>query len=301
MGKEDICNLLITTMLCGGHILLEDVPGTAKTTLAKAFAASIDGVYKRIQFTPDLLPSDITGINYFNMKKSEFEFVPGPVFTNVLLVDEVNRATPKTQAGLLECMEELQATVDGSTYPIKSPFMVIATQNPIENMGVFPLPEAQLDRFLVKTSMQYPNHEESASILKRFNRENPLLSLKPVVTTDDVIAARSELEAIFVHDDLMDYIVSVVEATRNHSSVLLGASPRGALALLKVSKGYAALSGRDYVVPDDIKKAAYCVLPHRLILTSAVKVKKNADKGIIEEVLGRVPVPTESELGWYKG
>jgi MoxR-like ATPase len=282
-------------------MLLEDVPGTAKTTLAKSFAASFEGIYKRIQFTPDLLPSDITGINYFNMKKTEFEFVPGPVFSNVLLVDEINRATPKTQAGLLECMEELQATVDGTTREIKAPFMVIATQNPIESMGVFPLPEAQLDRFLVKANMEYPTHAESTAILKRFNGVNPLNEIKSVVTIDEVIEARKELDSIFVHDDIMDYIVSLVEATRNHSNVTLGVSPRGSLALMKVSKGFAAVADRKYVIPDDVKAAAMYVLPHRMVLSSSAKVKKNAAKEIIENILENVAVPTENELGWYKG
>ena len=301
IGKDSLCDMLTTTMLCNGHMLLEDVPGTAKTTLAKSFAASFEGVYKRIQFTPDLLPSDITGINYFNMKKSEFEFVPGPVFSNVLLVDEINRATPKTQAGLLECMEELQTTIDGNTMEIKAPFMVIATQNPIESMGVFPLPEAQLDRFLVKANMEYPTHEESAAILKRFNGANPLTEIKSVVTIDEVLEARKELDKIFVHDDIMDYIVSVIEATRNHSNVTLGVSPRGALALMKVSKGFAAVADRAYVIPDDVKAASMYVLPHRMVLSSSAKVKKNAAKEIIESILEIVPVPTEGELGWYKG
>lgn len=301
VGKDSLCDMLTTTMLCSGHMLLEDVPGTAKTTLAKSFAASFEGVYKRIQFTPDLLPSDITGINYFNLKKSEFEFVPGPVFSNVLLVDEINRATPKTQAGLLECMEELQATIDGNAKEIKAPFMVIATQNPIESMGVFPLPEAQLDRFLVKANMEYPTHEESAAILKRFNGVNPLNDIKPVVTVNDVLEARKELDAIFIHDDIMDYIVSLVEATRTHNNVTLGVSPRGALALMKVSKGFAAVADRAYVIPDDVKAAAMYVLPHRMVLSSSSKIKKNAAKEIIESILEIVAVPTESELGWYKG
>ncbi len=301
VGKDSLCDMLTTTMLCSGHMLLEDVPGTAKTTLAKSFAASFEGIYRRIQFTPDLLPSDITGINYFNMKKSEFEFVPGPVFSNVLLVDEINRATPKTQAGLLECMEELQATVDGTTREIKAPFMVIATQNPIESMGVFPLPEAQLDRFLVKANMEYPTHAESTAILKRFNGVNPLNEIKSVVTIDEVIEARKELDSIFVHDDIMDYIVSLVEATRNHSNVTLGVSPRGSLALMKVSKGFAAVADRKYVTPDDVKAAAMYVLPHRMVLSSSAKVKKNAAKEIIENILENVAVPTENELGWYKG
>jgi MoxR-like ATPase len=218
-----------------------------------------------------------------------------------LLVDEINRATPKTQAGLLECMEELQATTDGTTREIKAPFMVIATQNPIESMGVFPLPEAQLDRFLIKANIEYPNHKESAEILKRFNGANPLVDIKPVFTTEDVINARKTLDSVFVHEDIMDYIVSLVEATRNHSNVTLGVSPRGALALMRVSKGFAAAADRAYVIPDDVKAAAMYVLPHRMVLSSSAKVKKNAAKEIIDSILEIVAVPTESELGWYKG
>jgi MoxR-like ATPase len=214
---------------------------------------------------------------------------------------KINRATPKTQAGLLECMEELQATIDGNTKEIKAPFMVIATQNPIENMGVFPLPEAQLDRFLVKANMEYPTHKESTEILKRFNGANPLNEIKPVVTINDVLEARKELDSIFVHEDIMDYIVSLVESTRNHSNVSLGVSPRGALALMRVSKGFAAVADRAYVIPDDVKAAAMYVLPHRMVLSSSAKVKKNAAKEIIESILELVAVPTEGELGWFKG
>ncbi len=299
IGKSEVIDLLLISMFCRGHMLIEDVPGTGKTVLVKSFAASVDCTNKRIQFTPDLLPSDITGINFFNMKKTEFEFVPGPVFANIVLADEINRATPKTQSGLLECMEEAQATIDGKTYALAQPFMVIATQNPVENSGVFPLPEAQLDRFLVKTSMQYPTHGEGVDILERFNSGSPLTKLEPVASAEEIVRCQDELMNIFVHKDLMDYIMRLVEGTRNYENVSLGVSPRGALNLMKVAKGFAAINDRDYVIPDDIKAAALPVLPHRLIMTSSSRIKKNADAEVIQDLLERTPVPTESALGGW--
>ena len=298
VGKSDVIDLLLISLFCRGHMLLEDVPGTGKTMLVKSLAASVDCSSSRVQFTPDLLPSDITGINFFNMKTSEFEFVRGPIFANLIIADEINRATPKTQSGLLECMEEMQATIDGKTYKLEQPFMVIATQNPVENMGVFPLPEAQLDRFLIKMNMQYPTHAEGISILERFNVDSPLTKLEPVVTAQDVVDAQEALPKIFVHKDIMGYIVSLVEATRNFESVVLGVSPRGALSLMKVAKGYAAIDNRDYVMPDDVKKAALPVLTHRIMLTSSAKIKKNAAENVIKEIVEAVSVPTESSLGW---
>jgi len=298
VGKSDVIDLLLISLFCRGHMLLEDVPGTGKTMLVKSLAASVDCSSSRVQFTPDLLPSDITGINFFNMKTAEFEFVKGPIFANLIIADEINRATPKTQSGLLECMEEMQATIDGKTYKLEQPFMVIATQNPVENMGVFPLPEAQLDRFLIKMSMQYPTHTEGISILERFNVDSPLAKLEPVVTAQDVVAAQEALPKIFVHKDIMGYIVSLVEATRSFESVVLGVSPRGALSLMKVAKGYAAIDNRDYVMPDDVKKAALPVLTHRIMLTSSAKIKKNAAENVIKEIVEAVSVPTESSLGW---
>ena len=298
VGKSEVIDLLLISLFCRGHMLLEDVPGTGKTMLVKSLAASVDCSSSRVQFTPDLLPSDITGINFFNMKTSEFEFVRGPIFANLIIADEINRATPKTQSGLLECMEEMQATIDGKTYKLEQPFMVIATQNPVENMGVFPLPEAQLDRFLIKMNMQYPTHAEGISILERFNVDSPLTKLEPVVTAQDVVDAQEALPKIFVHKDIMSYIVSLVEATRNFESVILGVSPRGALSLMKVAKGYAAIDNRDYVMPDDVKKAALPVLTHRIMLTSSAKIKKNAAENVIRDILEAVPVPTETSLGW---
>lgn len=293
-GKDDILDLVIITLFCGGHILIEDVPGTGKTMIARALAASIDGEYKRIQFTPDLLPSDITGINYFNMKESEFQFLKGPVFSNILLADEINRATPKTQAGLLECMEEHTATIDGKTYTLTDPFMVIATQNPLESMGTYPLPEAQLDRFLIKTAVGYPDFQSGVEILKRFGEKREVKTASPVAKLSDVTHAMAETAKIYCHDDLLEYITRIVETTRNMQGVVLGASPRAALALLMTAKGFAVMQGRSYVLPDDIKKASVPVLNHRLILTSSEMLKKNAAARIIDEVLRKVPVPTET-------
>lgn len=294
VGKEDTIDMLLVSMLCGGHVLLEDVPGTGKTMLIKSLAASVGCDFKRIQFTPDLLPSDITGINFFNMKKSEFEFVPGPIFANIVLADEINRATPKTQSGLLECMEEGQTTIDGKTYRLAAPFMVIATQNPVENMGTFPLPEAQLDRFLMKGSMEYPNHIEGVDILARFDKASPLETLQPVVTQQELCRAIEELPQVYVCRELMSYITNIVEKTRKYPKVILGVSPRGALSLMRAAKGYAAIAGRNYVTPDDVKRAAHPVLDHRIMLENSMRIHKNAAYNVIEDILGTVTVPTEA-------
>ncbi|MBR5602464.1 MAG: MoxR family ATPase [Clostridia bacterium] len=294
VGKEDTIDMLLVSMLCGGHVLLEDVPGTGKTMLIKSLAASVGCSFKRIQFTPDLLPSDITGINFFNMKKSEFEFVPGPIFANIVLADEINRATPKTQSGLLECMEEGQTTIDGKTYRLAAPFMVIATQNPVENMGTFPLPEAQLDRFLMKGSMEYPNHLEGISILERFDKSSPLETLQPVVTEQELCRAIEELPRVYVCKELMGYITNIVEKTRKYPKVILGVSPRGALSLMKAAKGYAAIAGRNYVIPDDVKRAAHPVLDHRIMLENSARIRKDAAYNVVEDILGTVTVPTEA-------
>lgn len=293
VGKEDVIDLLLTALLSDGHVLIEDVPGSGKTVLAKAFAASLGVSFKRIQFTPDLLPADITGVKYYNMKSSEFEFIKGPVFANIVLADEVNRGTPKTQSGLLECMEEHTVTIDGETFDLPSPFMVIATQNPIESMGVFPLPEAQLDRFLIKVKMGYPTKEENIRILSRFEKDDPLASLRPVADAGDIIKAREEARSVYVHPDLLGYISEIVEFTRYKQGVVLGASTRSCIALLKASKAMALISGRSYVIPDDVKKAAVPVLAHRLVLKTSLSMVKEAAEDSIREILALINVPTE--------
>jgi len=293
VGREAATDALLIALLVGGHVLIEDVPGSGKTKLAKTFARSIGCDFKRVQFTPDLLPSDITGIKYFNVKKAEFEFIPGPAFTNILLADELNRATPKTQSGLLECMQESQVTIEGETHTLPSPLMVIATQNPIENMGVFPLPEAELDRFLMKIKMAYPSRNESVDILARFDKEDPLDSLEPVCTREDILAAVEEVNEVYIHRDLLGYISDIVAATRTKDAVALGAGTRAAVALMKASKGKAALEGRGYVIPDDIKAVAVPVLAHRLMLKMSVNVKVGAAEAIVRDILKEVRVPTE--------
>ena len=294
VGKDETVRLLFVSLLCGGHILIEDVPGTGKTKLVKAFSASLDCDCKRIQFTPDLLPSDITGINFYNMKTNDFELVKGPIFGNIVLADEINRATPKTQSGLLECMEERQATIEGTRYPLPSVFMIIATQNPLENMGTFPLPEAQIDRFFIKCKMDYPTTDESVDILERFNRQDPLDGLTAVAGKEEILAAAAELNDIYIHTDLLRYITTLVEATRSYPSVVLGASPRGALALMRAAKATAAIEGRTYVLPDDIKRIAVPTLAHRLMLTSSAKLKLNAANEIIADIVEKTAVPTET-------
>ena len=293
-GKDEVLDLVIISLFCGGHVLIEDVPGTGKTMIARALSAAIDGEFHRIQFTPDLLPSDVTGINYFDMKASEFRFLKGPIFTNILLADEINRATPKTQAGLLECMEEHTATIDGVTYPLADPFMVIATQNPLESMGTYPLPEAQLDRFLIKTAVGYPDFKSGVEILRRFGETRGVKAQNSVVALADVTESMAETAKVFCHEDLLEYITAIVEMTRKMPGVVLGASPRAGLSLLMAAKGFAIISGRGYVLPDDVKKAAAPVLCHRLILSSSEMLKKNSAEKIISDVLSRVAVPTET-------
>ena len=296
VGNDDAIDLMLISLFAGGHMLLEDVPGTGKTMLVKSLAASVSCKFGRIQFTPDLLPSDITGVNFFNMKKAEFEFIPGPVFANILLADEINRATPRTQSGLLECMEERQATIDGTTYKLASPFMVVATQNPVENMGTFPLPEAQLDRFLVKTSLGYPKVEENMEILARFGASSEVKGADAVATEADVLAVMEAHAKIYAHRDLLRYISVIVDKTRSAAGVLLGVSPRGAIALLKVAKGFALLEGRSYITPDDVKNAAVPTLAHRLVLTGSEQLKKDAAVAIINEILEGTAVPTEAHF-----
>ena len=292
VGKERVTELAIISLLCGGHMLIDDVPGTGKTMLAKSFAASLSLDFSRVQCVPDMLPSDLVGVNFFDMKESEFRFIKGPVFTNILLADEINRAMPKTQSGLLECMEEHQVTVEGKTYKLLEPFMVIATQNPIETKGTFDLPEAQLDRFLVKTSMGYPTHEESVEILSRKLNPTPIGKCE-AVDSSLVNQAREELAFVYVHKDLMSYASQICEATRKDKTVILGASPRAMIALLRVAQGYAAINGRDYVLPDDIKRAALPVLAHRIVFQNSFFHRGNLGEELILRILETTPVPSE--------
>lgn len=292
VGKGAVIDLVLTALLADGHVLLEDVPGTGKTILARSLAKSMDTKFSRIQFTPDLLPTDVTGLNYFNQKEGEFVFKSGPVFGNIILADEINRATPRTQSSLLECMEEKQVTVDGVTRILTRPFFVIATQNPIETTGTFPLPEAQLDRFLMKLSMGLPDSGQELAILQRFIHAQPLDELKPVCTGEEIVQLQAKVKEIFVHPDLLNYMVALVQATRTHRQVLSGVSPRGSLALLRAVQAYALIQGRDYAVPEDVKATAAAVLAHR-ILVNRHGGSKVTGVTIVEELLQSVSVPTE--------
>jgi MoxR-like ATPase len=292
-GQDDVIKKVVAAFLTGGHVLLEDVPGSGKTMLAKTLAASIDGKFQRIQMTPDLLPADITGISIYDMQESKFRFVPGPVFTNILIADEINRATPKTQSGLLECMEEGQVSVDGVTYQLEQPFMVIATQNPVDTQGVFPLPEAQIDRFLVKLSMHVPDHDSIKDIFRTHIDRHVAEQVRPVVTLEEVRAAMKMVETVTVDDVVIDYAASIVEATREQEAVILGVSQRGGIALLRMAKCIAAINGRTYVLPDDIKYIAQDVLSHRMILKNNERIRRFSAEKLIQEILGSVAVPTE--------
>jgi MoxR-like ATPase len=294
VGKDEQINLALVAVLCEGHILIEDVPGIGKTTLAKALAASLGCAFRRIQFTPDLLPSDVTGINYFNQQSQEWEFRAGPVFCQVLLADEINRATPRTQSALLEAMQEQQVTVDGETKPLPRPFLVLATQNPIELEGTFPLPEAQVDRFFIKLPIGYPTEDEENSILLRFERTDPLKALAPVLTPDDLMAMQALAREVRVETSVRNYVVAITRATREHSEVALGTSPRGTMALYHAAQAWAAIQARAFVVPDDIKKLAPYVLTHRILIQPQVRLRGRKPEDIVAEIVETVPVPVEA-------
>jgi MoxR-like ATPase len=292
-GKGEAVMLTASALFAGGHILLDDVPGTGKTMLSKSLAKSIDAGFTRVQFTPDLLPSDLTGINYYNQKQGEFILRKGPLFTNILLADEINRAMPRTQSSLLECMEERQVTIDGTTYPLESPYFVIATQNPVETQGTFPLPEAQLDRFLLCISLGYPNTEDAITILNRFDNANPYEELSSVCSAADITAAQEVSQSVYIHPELMRYIISIVEKTREFNGVALGISPRGSISLMRACKAYALLSGRSFVTPEDIKYLAPHAFAHRLVLRDDYESNREKAAEMIKEVLGSLSLPSE--------
>ncbi|MEK9675591.1 MAG: MoxR family ATPase [Chloroflexota bacterium] len=293
VGKSETIDLVVLALLCRGHVLLEDVPGTGKTTLAKALAASLDSQFNRIQFTPDLVPADVLGVNFFNAKNGEFEFRPGPIFSEILLADELNRATPRTQSALLEAMQERQASIDGVTSPVPEPFMVMATLNPVEMEGTFPLPEAQLDRFMVRASIGYPGRDEESAMLSRFQHGESLDALPSVATGDDISKARDVVDEVTVDQTVSGYLLDIIDATRNSSSLRLGASPRASLALQHAAQGWAAMQGRSYVLPDDVKHLAVPVLSHRLLAETTSELRGQATATILTEIIESTPVPIE--------
>jgi MoxR-like ATPase len=293
VGKDEVINLALVAVLCEGHILLEDVPGIGKTTLARALAASLGCSFRRIQFTPDLLPSDVTGLNWFNQKKQEFEYRPGPIMSQVVLADEINRATPRTQSALLEAMQERQVTVDGVTRAVPRPFLVLATQNPIELEGTFPLPEAQIDRFLLRIAIGYPSEKDENTILERFRFTDPLPGLAAVTTPEEIISLQAERRQIRVEESIRDYVVRIARFTRTHQEIELGASPRATLALYQSSQAWAAIQGRDYVLPDDVKLMAPHVLTHRLMISPQAQLRGRKPQELVAGIVETVPVPVE--------
>lgn len=291
IGKHAVVEQTLLALLCQGHILIEDVPGTGKTILARAVARSIGCTFRRIQFTPDMLPSDVTGVSVFNQKTHEFEFRPGPVFAQIVLADEINRATPKTQSSLLESMDEHQVTVDGKTYPTEKPFMVLATQNPIEYEGTFPLPEAQLDRFMLRIHMGYPDKSSEVAILGAQQFAHPISNLDQAVSQEELLEAQEAVKQIYADDSIKEYIVNLCVATRNHPDVYLGVSPRGSLALYRTSQALAAIRQRDYIIPDDVKYLAEPTMAHRLIISPAARIKNVDPKEVVQDILSSVHVP----------
>lgn len=294
VGKGEAIDLCLVAILCQGHILIEDVPGIGKTTLAKALSRSLGCTFRRIQFTPDLLPSDVTGVSVFNQKTQEFEFRPGPVLTQVLLADEINRATPRTQSALLEAMQERQITVDGQTVPLPRPFLVLATQNPVELEGTFPLPEAQVDRFMLRVKLGYPSPEDEEAIIMRFERADPLAALEPVVNAEELMQLEGEAAAIHVDESVRQYVVAIVRATRSHAAISLGASPRGSLFLHRAAQALAALRGRAFVIPDDVKYLAPNILGHRLMISPQARLRGRSKEDIVTEIVNSVPAPVET-------
>lgn len=296
IGKRDVATLSLVALLAEGHVLLEDVPGVGKTMMVRSLAKSVSADFKRIQFTPDLLPSDVTGVSIYNPKELQFEFRPGPIMGNIVLADEINRTSPKTQSALLEGMEESSVTVDGVTRQLSRPFFVMATQNPIEYEGTYPLPEAQLDRFMLKMKMGYPTVDEELEVLRRAENTKPIHDLESVITIDELIELQEEVRGVYVDETIKGYIVDIVNRTRNHASIYLGSSPRGSIALMKASQAYALIYGRDFVIPDDVQFLAPYVLPHRMILRTEARFEGMTTEKVVEKIIERTPIPVQRSL-----